>query len=128
MDSLKYVLGITTICDDYKELERLAEALKEIDKSLEEKQNENISVELLKNKRMYSIYETDLKEKIQLICLIQKIAFQVNLFFFIRRESLVVPGEVITEELLEQIKVYLEANMNISGLKDNSNKTIEVVK
>ena len=32
------------------------------------------------------------------------------------------------EELLEQIKVYLEANMNISGLKDNSNKTIEVVK
>ncbi len=63
MDSLKYVLGITTICDDYKELERLAEALKEIDKSLEEKQNENISVELLKNKRMYSIYETDLKEK-----------------------------------------------------------------
>ena len=52
MDSLKYVLGITTICDDYKELERLAEALKEIDKSLEEKQNENISVELLKNKRI----------------------------------------------------------------------------
>lgn len=87
MDSLKYVLGITTICDDYKELERLAEALKEIDKSLEEKQNENISVELLKNKRMYSIYETDLKEKMQLICLIQRIAFQVNLFFFIRRES-----------------------------------------
>ena len=50
MDSLKYVLGITTICDDYKELERLAEALKEIDKSLEEKQNEKISVELLKIK------------------------------------------------------------------------------
>ncbi|MFQ6929660.1 MAG: hypothetical protein ACLRR3_00575 [Eubacterium sp.] len=30
---------------------------------------------------------------------------------------LVVPGEVITEELLEQIKVYLEANMNISRFK-----------
>ena len=99
-------------------MKRLAEALKEIDKSLEEKQNENISVELLKNKRMYSIYETDLKEKIQLICLIQRIAFQVNLFFLYPPGiPLVVPGEVITEELLEQIKVYLEANMNISGLK-----------
>ena len=127
MDSLKYVLGITTICDDYKELERLAEALKEIDKSLEEKQNENISVELLKNKRMYSIYETDLKEKNTVNLFDSKDSGEF-VFLYPPGIPLVVPGEVITEELLEQIKVYLEANMNISGLKDNSNKTIEVVK
>ena len=129
MDSLKYVLGITTICDDYKELERLAEALKEIDKSLEEKQNENISVELLKNKRMYSIYETDLKEKNTVNLFDSKDCISGEfVFLYPPGIPLVVPGEVITEELLEQIKVYLEANMNISGLKDNSNKTIEVVK
>ena len=129
MDSLKYVLGITTICDDYKELERLAEALKEIDKSLEEKQNENISVELLKNKRMYSIYETDLKEKNAVNLFDSKDCISGEfVFLYPPGIPLVVPGEVITEELLEQIKVYLEANMNISGLKDNSNKTIEVVK
>ena len=129
MDSLKYVLGITTICDDYKELERLAEALKEIDKSLEEKQNENISVELLKNKRMYSIYETDLKEKYTVNLFDSKDCISGEfVFLYPPGIPLVVPGEVITEELLEQIKVYLEANMNISGLKDNSNKTIEVVK
>lgn len=129
MDSLKYVLGITTICDDYKELERLAEALKEIDKSLEEKQNEKISVELLKNKRMYSIYETDLKEKNTVNLFDSKDCISGEfVFLYPPGIPLVVPGEVITEELLEQIKVYLEANMNISGLKDNSNKTIEVVK
>ena len=129
MDSLKYVLGITTICDDYKELERLAEAVKEIDKSLEEKQNENISVELLKNKRMYSIYETDLKEKNAVNLFDSKDCISCEfVFLYPPGIPLVVPGEVITEELLEQIKVYLEANMNISGLKDNSNKTIEVVK
>ena len=129
MNSLKYVLGITTICDDYKELERLAEDLKEIDKSLEEKQNENISVELLKNKRMYSIYETDLKEKNTVNLFDSKDCISGEfVFLYPPGIPLVVPGEVITEELLEQIKVYLEANMNISGLKDNSNKTIEVVK
>ena len=113
----------------YKELERLAEALMEIDKSLEEKQNENISVELLKNKRMYSIYETDLKEKNTVNLFDSKDCISGEfVFLYPPGIPLVVPGEVITEELLEQIKVYLEANMNISGLKDNSNKTIEVVK
>ena len=106
-----------------------AEALKEIDKSLEEKQNENISVELLKNKRMYSIYETDLKEKNTVNLFDSKDCISGEfVFLYPPGIPLVVPGEVITEELLEQIKVYLEANMNISGLKDNSNKTIEVVK
>ena len=97
--------------------------------SLEEKQNENISVELLKNKRMYSIYETDLKEKNTVNLFDSKDCISGEfVFLYPPGIPLVVPGEVITEELLEQIKVYLEANMNISGLKDNSNKTIEVVK
>lgn len=96
---------------------------------MEEKQNENISVELLKNKRMYSIYETDLKEKNTVNLFDSKDCISGEfVFLYPPGIPLVVPGEVITEELLEQIKVYLEANMNISGLKDNSNKTIEVVK
>ena len=130
MDSLKYVLGITTICDDYKELERLAEALKEIDKSLEEKQNENISVELLKNKKnVFNIRKQIWKEKNTVNLFDSKDCISGEfVFLYPPGIPLVVPGEVITEELLEQIKVYLEANMNISGLKDNSNKTIEVVK
>ena len=78
---------------------------------------------------MYSIYETDLKEKNAVNLFDSKDCISGEfVFLYPPGIPLVVPGEVITEELLEQIKVYLEANMNISGLKDNSNKTIEVVK
>ena len=53
--------------DAWTRVERLSivnAAFSASEKQRVEKQNENISVELLKNKRMYSIYETDLKEKV----------------------------------------------------------------
>lgn len=40
MEGAEYVLGITTICDDEKQIERLALSLKEIDKAFEEKTGE----------------------------------------------------------------------------------------
>ena len=78
---------------------------------------------------VYRKIETDLKEKNTVNLFDSKYCISGEfVFLYPPGIPLVVPGEVITEELLEQIKVYLEANMNISGLKDNSNKTIEVVK
>ena len=72
MESVRYVLAITTICDNKNEILRLYESLKEIDVRLDEiessKKKNDFSekesqlkvtnFELLKNEVKYSLYET----------------------------------------------------------------------
>ena len=41
---------------------------------------------------------------------------------------LLVPGEVISKELIEQISDFKRRNMNINGLRDKENRYIEVVR
>lgn len=132
MESAKYVLAITTICDDENEIMRLADSLKEIDLRFDEIEANPLNVtdfKLLKNEVTYSICEAKKRgtEKIE----IEKAQGMVSaefLYLYPPGIPLLVPGEVISKELLNQIYEYKKRNMNINGLKDKENCYIEVVK
>lgn len=149
MESAKYVLAITTICDDENEIMRLADSLKEIDKRFDEidkssnhegnsemmdvasleNELEVTDFELLKNEIKCSIYDAKrcLTEKKE----IEKSAEMISaefLYLYPPGIPLLVPGEVISEELLSQIKEFKRRDMNINGLRDKENRYIEVVR
>lgn len=155
MESAKYVLAITTICDDYKEIMRLSDSLKEIDLRFDEiernkeengivgeekqlsvtktepaqEQSKVTDFELLKNEVIYSIYEAKISntKKVE----IEKSQGTVSaefLYLYPPGIPLLVPGEVISKELLNQIDELKRRNMNINGLRDKKNRYIEVVR
>lgn len=148
MESATYVLAITTICDDEKQIMRLADSLKEIDEKFAETQVDEeascLKVEVLelfeskskvtnfglfKNEIRCSIYDAKRcsTRKVE----IEKAAGMVSaefLYLYPPGIPLLVPGEVISEEFLGQIDEFKRRDMNINGLRDKENRYIEVVR
>lgn len=152
MEGAKYVLAITTICDDKKEIMRLAEALKEINERFADSEEygknvkdnmdlknvptenkdvakSNMELELKRNEVRYSIYEAKKieSEKTEY----EKAEGRVStefVYLYPPGIPLLVPGEVISDELIAQINEFRKRNMNINGLKDKNNIFIEVEK
>lgn len=177
MESLNYILAITTISDKIEELERLAETLVEIDSKLFELiEMENIKLECLKeyseveelesskeyseaeelecskeysdvdniekeefsniskklgnrlfrNEKKFSIYEADLREKesIELQYACGRIAGTM-VYLYPPGIPILVPGEVISEDLVRQIDGFIRANLNVVGLDGELIKVIK---
>lgn len=155
MESIKYVLAITTICDDENEIMRLAESLEEIESrfcDIESSEDKNCfdgkgnhskvtdfepamkqlgitDFELLKNEVTYSICEAKKRcaDKVKIESSEGMVSAEF-LYLYPPGIPLLVPGEVISKELLEQISDFKRRNMNINGLKDKENRYIEVVR
>ncbi len=163
MESGKYVLGIATICDEEKEIFRLAESLAEIDKQfqkenqiksmickkevekenihgqqrLENEPNKNKTIlcmadydfSLQKHKKSCSIYEAK-KAPVHVVPLKESAGKVSGEFLYLYPPGipLLVPGEIISPELLDQICYFAETKMNINGLTDKENKWIQVLK
>lgn len=156
MESARYVLGITSICDDENEIIRLAKCLKEIDVMLDEKLNifhesigetgrfnleetgdkEKVDLEfgkrpqvnLLRNKVSCSVYEAK-KKKMKSVEIANSEGMVSGEFLYLYPPGipLLVPGEIISRELLDQIAAFKRMKMNINGLKDKENCYIDVV-
>lgn len=153
MELLNYVLAITTISDKIEELERLAEALVEIDSELsnlteaendileysektsdvdniEKEEFSNISKKLgnrlFRNEKKFSIYEADLrdKESIKLEHACGRIAGAM-VYLYPPGIPILVPGEVISEDLVSQIDGFIRANLNVVGLDGDFIKVIK---
>ncbi len=131
MESLNYILAITTISDRIEELERFADILVEIDSKLEniklvESKNGKLNnpkifgTKLFKNERKFSIYEADLRDmesiKLQQAC--GRIAGTM-VYLYPPGIPILVPGEVISEKLINQVDEFIKANLNIVGLDDD---------
>lgn len=155
MESVKYVLAITTICDNEKEIMRLAECLKEIElkfdameKSKEKnglddvekqpnvtnidldmKKSKVTDFELLNNEVRYSIYEAK-KSVVDKVKIENSVGMVSGEFLYLYPPGipLLVPGEVISKKMLEQVSDFKRRNMNINGLRDKENRYIEVVR
>ncbi|WP_302626494.1 aminotransferase class I/II-fold pyridoxal phosphate-dependent enzyme [uncultured Eubacterium sp.] len=132
METAAYVLGITTICDNLGEIKRLGESLEEIDRMLGEcKDNKvmcRLKFNLPENKICYSIYETD--KMLSRIVRLSDSAGNISaeyIYLYPPEIPLIVPGELITEDLIEQIDVLKEMGMNLNGLSDRENKYIKVI-
>lgn len=138
MEAPGYVLGITSICDKISEIERLADSLNEIEKNFF---NENCmtrcnkdreiktasSFQLIENKAVMSMYEAE-NQQVQQI-LIEEAAGKISaefLYLYPPGIPLLVPGEIISEELLCQVREFQQMDMNVNGLQDKENRCIDV--
>lgn len=131
MEAPEYVLGITGICDDLSQIQRLYESLKEIDSSIsyKEKTCDAAEFELTRNDRAMSVYEAQKSESVPVK--IEEAQGKVSgefLYLYPPGIPLLVPGEVISHKLISQVKEFKKMNMNIKGLADMENKYIKVIK
>lgn len=131
MEAPEYVLGITGICDDLSQIQRLYESLKEIDSSIsyKEKTCDAAEFELTRNDRAMSVYEAQKSESV--LVKIEEAQGKVSgefLYLYPPGIPLLVPGEVISHKLISQVKEFKKMNMNINGLADMENKYIKVIK
>ena len=120
MAEAEYVLAITTLMDTKEGFLRLKKALFAIDKELEVKnENQSISYAPVKTKAVMPQHEAFLCEKEE--CLLgqgeNRIAGSfVNMYP--PGIPILVPGELITGDIMKHIQDYLEAGLSVKGIKE----------
>ncbi len=141
MTATNYTLAMTSISDNFEKIKQLAEALIEIDKHVHltkkdrVKENNNISpnkkaeqngFKYCSEKSVMTIYEATIcsSEKILLDSAIDRVAADY-VYVYPPEVPIVVPGEIITEELVNRIRQYTSVGLNIKGVVSDM---IQVVK
>lgn len=153
MASLCYVMGIATVCDTDEGFRRLADALREIDASLDEVANTQNAArqsaqraecesarELQNAKRKQCAYEQNRPERVcgmhtayelpkKKLLLAQAKGAVSGEFAYLYPPGipLFVPGERITEELLAFLMQCKREGLPLQGLRDHTCETIEVL-
>lgn len=131
MVSKEYVLGMTSIADTKEGFIRLIEALEEIDcncsvKLLDKEFSYKNSVESEVIISCHRAYEMD-TEAISLSMSGNRIAGEY-LYLYPPGVPLLVPGERIQPELLEEIMNYKAAGLALQGMEDMESNFIKVIK
>lgn len=128
MESTNFVLAMTTIGDDLEKIDELYLALKEIDAEMETASGKTFKVKTLRNKGIMTSYEAGVykKESVLLEEAIGRVSGEY-ISLYPPGIPLLVPGEVISIELINDIKNYKMLNMNIVGLDDKTCENIKVI-
>ena len=123
MEAAKYVLAITTFCDNKEGFDRLYKALDYIDAELKKitnkseiKKIKNTNFELVRNIQEMSISNA-VNSNTKLLDIenaINKVSAEY-LYLYPPGIPLIVPGEVVDVKLVEQIKEYKNRNYEIVG-------------
>lgn len=121
MEAAKYVLAITTFCDNKEGFDRLYKALDYIDAELKKitnkseiKKIKNTNFELVRNIQEMSISNA-VNSNTKLVNIenaINKVSAEY-LYLYPPGIPLIVPGEVVNVKLVEQIKEYKNRNYEI---------------
>lgn len=129
-----YVLALTSICDRQEGFQRLAKALLEIDKELQDGFQEPVvkGLEVFWPKEeniAFSISEAEEaeKEKVPFNQCENKVSGEF-LYLYPPGVPFVVPGEYITKEMIEQINHYKEQGLSILGCVDHTITYLEVLR
>lgn len=121
MEAAKYVLAITTFCDNKEGFDRLYKALDYIDAELKKitnkseiKKIKNTNFELVRNIQEMSISNAvnSNKKLVDIENAINKVSAEY-LYLYPPGIPLIVPGEVVNVKLVEQIKEYKNRNYEI---------------
>ena len=133
MCSKDYVIGMTSICDNMDEILRLADNLVEIDNYIAEKikdksllEQTNTEILLEKTEQVMTIYEALLckKEKIDVCNAVGRVSAGY-VYVYPPEIPIIVPGDLITNQMLKKIMEYKMSNLNIKGI---DNEKIIVIK
>lgn len=131
METTEYALALTSVADTDGGFERLLGALREI--SSDEGRNESetdtcIQNAQMKNEQRMSIAKAkELKGK---RIALEDSAGSVSkeyIYLYPPGIPLVVPGEVISEPMLQQLLGYQKNGMSLQGMKDYSGRMLEVI-
>lgn len=124
MAAKNYVLAMTSIMDTEEGFQRLVQALTNIEKNIKFTKVQEWS-KPLSGKILMTIQKADDKEK-KRIPLNEARNYISGEFLALYPPGIpfLVPGELITEELLEYIEEYRKLGLEIQGFSDKSGKTI----
>lgn len=125
-----YVLCMTSVCDTAEGFERLKQALAEIDMLSEEvpEEREKGYFSFLVPERELFYYETlGKKEKLVSIMESKGCICAELVYLYPPGIPLLVPGEIITEAFILQLREYIEAGFQLKGLEDTSGNRIRII-
>ena len=125
MASCNYVLAMSSCMDSKEAFDMLYNSLKEIDETLMHLKKSATDIIFLSEKN-FEMHEAD-KYKILLADIHQSVGKICGDYIYLYPPGVpwIVPGEKITIEILERIKIYLEHGFNIRGIRNNKIPVIE---
>lgn len=134
MASLGYILGITTVADKKEGFDRLYLALHKIDQEIiNTKESQECITNFEKNfflcpKKFMSITRAmdEKKRKVKLDEAVGKISGEY-IYCYPPGIPILVPGEEITQEIIESVRLLGKEGMNVQGLEDENNQNILTV-
>lgn len=120
MSACDYVIAMTSVCDTDEGFCRLADALTEIDKSVLSVSKKEISNKEIKPEKAYSSYDCCHHNAAvkSLPDTVGKVSHE-DVFAYPPGIPLVVKGEIISEELLYEIKRLEQSGVNIISSRDS---------
>ena len=129
MANNNYVIAMTSIADDLEKVKEFGEALVEIAEGLEVSSKEDTEQTDVKNEVKYSPYEAINKE-VEVVGLKDakgRVAGDYT-YKYPPGIPLVVPGEIISENLIKEVEKSLESGLQIKGITDKITSGIKVIK
>ena len=128
MSSIDYALAMTSICDTKENFIRLLNALEEIDKKLENKEEKENKIEIVLPEKKMNILDAiknnnskylNYKEREEKIS-------KEYIWIYPPGIPLIAPGEIINKEIIQKINDYKNANIEVRTTFDKFPK-IEVI-
>lgn len=128
MVSSDYVLGITSICDTEEGFQRLGDALLEIDANVKYNNNKKSEYSCRTPNVIMSIHEAyeESRESVTLKNSTGRIAAEY-VYLYPPGIPLLVPGERISNALIEDINTYKRNGLSLQGMLDKNSDYIRVV-
>lgn len=128
MASEKYVIAMTSICDTDDGIDRLVNALKEIDLRLQDTEDvktqciesNRITESIIIPEKLLEAYEMDFRDNEEILFTDSENRISgTYVYLYPPGCPILVPGELITKELIAKVNKYMEEGLNVTGLRDN---------
>lgn len=134
MSSLNYVLALTSVADRKEGFDRLLDAMLHLDSEWKKavtddrKREAENRVKFVENEAVMGIYEAECVSK-KSLPLLESSGETAGEFLYLYPPGIpfLVPGERISEHLVEKIRKYQKQGYIINGMKDMQGKSIQVL-
>lgn len=132
MAEIHYVIAIATIMDSEEGFQRLSKALTHIDLLLKKEENTSMIDKEPKQHHLMKALPIGIACDAAMISILLEQAIDKTsgeyCYVYPPGIPFIVPGEIITKEAIEQIRLYQKNGLNIMGLEDAQLKKIKVLK
>lgn len=129
MSASDYVICMTSYMDNMDAYERLFNALRELDKQVNVVKK-GVDITHLKSsivcEDMYNSMDKEIQERIRFAESVNRVSGEY-IYLYPPGIPLIVPGEMITQEVIEVVNRYIEEGLNVQGPVDNNLEYLYVI-